>query len=301
MTLLGALKIGLEPDELLSRHTSWRIGGHAIFFARPKNTEELTGILEFARCERLPFYVLGRGSNVLFPDEGYGGVVINMLEFKKDFMCAHEAVAEVSAGMPNNQFVQKCAEHNLGGVEFLSSIPGTLGGAVVQNAGFSRRRGVINEIGNFVEEVTVLTPEGRMRTLQKSEINFSYRDSNLRQYVIVKIKLKMISCPQKQVLAEVHENSKYRNDVQDLQHPSAGSVFKNPQAPSPSSGRLIDLAGLRGYRIGDAQISPRHANFFINLGQATCRDMLELIALAKDKVKQKFGVKLEEEIRYVPG
>src|SRR3990167_3857996 len=126
MTLLGGLKIGLEPDEPLSKHTSWRIGGNAVFMAWPKNTDELAGILDFARGERLPIYVIGRGSNMLFSDEGFFGIVINMLQFEKDFLKVEDVFVDASAGMPNHILVQQCAEQDLGGLEFLSSIPGSI-------------------------------------------------------------------------------------------------------------------------------------------------------------------------------
>ncbi len=301
MTLLGGLKIGLEPDEPLAKHTSWRIGGHAVFMAWPKNTDELAGILEFARDQNLPFYVIGRGSNLLFSDEGYGGIVINMLQFDKEYLSIDDTFVEVSAGMPNHILVQKCAEQGLGGLEFLSSIPGSIGGAVVQNAGFSRVKGVKNEIGSFIEEVSVLTHDGQIKKIKKNEIRFGYRETSLRPYVILKAKLRFMPHPKAEVQQEIYENYKYRSEIQDLQHPSAGSVFKNPSGTAMSSGQLIDKAGLRGHRIGDAQISPRHANFFINLGRATSKDMQALIQLAKDKVKKDFDVTLEEEIRYVAG
>ncbi len=301
MTLLGGLKIGLEPDELLSRHTSLRIGGHAIFMAWPKSLEELSGVLDFAKEQHLPFYVLGRGSNLLFSDEGFPGIIINMLNFEKDSVSAKDEIVEASAGIPNHILVQKMSECNLGGLEFLSSVPGTIGGALVQNAGFSRIKGMPNEISRFVEEITVLEQSGNLKVLKKSDIEFKYRDTSLRPFIVVKAKLRFERKNKKEVQEEIYENYKYRSQVQDLQHPSAGSVFKNPLGTTMSSGQLIDEAGLRGYRIGDAQISPRHANFFINLGSATSKDMLELIHLAKEKVKQQFDVTLEEEIRCVSG
>lgn len=301
MTLLGGLKIGLEPDEPLSKHTSWRIGGNAVFMAWPKTVEELAGVLEYARDQRLPFYVIGRGSNMLFSDEGFWGIVINMLHFEKDFMNVEDEFVETSAGMPNHILVQKCADHNLGGLEFLSSIPGSIGGACVQNAGFSRIKGQKNEIGKFIEEVTVLTPNGEIKNFKHKDIVWNYRDTSLRQYIVVKAKLRFDRKDKKDVQAEIYENYKYRSEIQDLQHPSAGSVFKNPAGTNMSSGQLIDKAGLRGFSIGGAQISDRHANFFINNGNATCQDMLALIQHAKDKVKNEFGVTLEEEIRYVAG
>lgn len=301
MTLLGGLKIGLEPDEPLAKHTSWRIGGHAVLMAWPKGIDELVGVLDFARDQSLPFYVMGRGSNVLFSDEGFGGVIINMLQFEKDYLRVEDTFVETSSGMPNHILVQKCADYELGGLEFLSSIPGSIGGAVIQNAGFSRIKGKKNEIGNFIEEVTILTPEGQIKVFSRDELEFRYRDTNLRSYIILRAKLRFERKSKKEVQEEIYENYRYRSEVQDLQHPSAGSVFKNPKGTDMSSGQLIDKVGLRGHRIGDAQISPRHANFFINLGHATCQDMLELIHLAKQKVKNEFGVELEEEIRYVAG
>ena len=301
MTLLGGLKIGLEPDELLSKHTSWRIGGRAVFMAWPKSIDEIIGVLDYSRQQNLPFYVIGRGSNMLFSDEGFWGIVINMLQFDKDFLSVEDNIVEVSSGMPNHILVQKCAEQDLGGLEFLSSIPGSIGGALVQNAGFSRVKNRKNEIGNFIEEVTVLTREGEIKTLIHSDIQLGYRDTSLRSHIVLKAKLRFERKNKKEVQEEIYENYKYRSQIQDLQHPSAGSVFKNPPGFAMSSGQMIEKVGLRGHRMGDAQISSRHANFFINLGNATCQDMLALIQLAKKKVKAEFGADLEDEIRYVSG
>lgn len=293
------LKIEVGLNEPLSKHTSWRIGGNALFMAWPKQTDEIIELLDFIREEGLPFYVIGKGSNVLFPDAGFPGVVINLLKFEKDYLKIVDTIVETSSGMPNNILVQRLAEHDLGGLEFLSSIPGSVGGACVQNAGFSRCRGVRNEIGNFVESVQVLSPDGEVRVMNKSDLVFNYRDTNLRLFIVLKARLRFEAKPKKEVQEEIHANYLYRSQVQDLQHPSAGSVFKNPQAGGLSSGQMIDRVGLRGARIGDAQISERHANFFINLGKATAEDMRSLIHLAKEKVEKEFGVKLEEEIRYV--
>ncbi|MBI4970927.1 MAG: UDP-N-acetylmuramate dehydrogenase [Candidatus Omnitrophica bacterium] len=301
MTLLGGLKIGLEPDESLSKHTSWRIGGNAVFMAWPKNIDELAGILDYARDQHLPICVIGRGSNMLFSDEGFFGIVINMLHFEKEYLKVDGNCVEVSAGMPNHILVQKCAELDLGGLEFLSSIPGSVGGACVQNAGFSRLKGQKNEMKHFVEEVMVLTRDGQVKKLKHEEILWNYRDTSLRQFIVLKAKLKFERKNKAEVQKEVYENYRYRSEIQDLQHPSAGSVFKNPAGAGMSSGQLIDKAGLKGFKIGDAQISERHANFFINTGHATCENMLALIQHAKGKVKEQFGVMLEEEIRYVAG
>jgi len=293
------LNFKIKLNEPISKHTTWKLGGNSLFFSSPTNSEELLSMLDFVQKENVDYYLLGKGSNVLFPDEGFPGMVINMTNFEKDYFKIDGETVEVSAGMSNLVFIKNCAEHGLGGLEFLASIPGTLGGSVVQNAGFSRIKGQSNEIGDYVEEVVVITRSGELKNIFKEDIAFSYRDSNLRDYIVIRVKLKGVKSKKELIQNESTQNFEYRKRVQDLQHPTSGSVFKNPKELNFSSGQLIEKVGLKGHRIGGAQISEKHANFFINIGNAKASEMMELIKLAKNKVFEEFGVWLEEEVRCI--
>lgn len=295
------LKALLRSDVLLSRYSTFQIGGRARFFAEPASTAELKSLLDFARQEDLAFLVIGKGSNILFPDEGFGGLVITLIHFEQNRIIFDETKQSMTASSGINLYRLALAARDagLGGLEFLSHVPGTLGGALVMNAGFSRMTGQKKEIGDWVEEVSVLDSEGEIRQLGRDDLSFQYRRTNLAGFVILGARLKLYPADPKEIQAEIQSNFQYRNGVQDLRYPSAGSVFKNPQGGQGSSGQLIDKVGLKGKRIGGAMISDRHANFIVNLGGARSGDVLELIALAQERVLEAFGVQLEPEIRII--
>ncbi len=299
MTFLKESRLKLLEWEPLSKHTSWKMGGNARYFASPTQLDQLVEVMHFCMKEKLAFYVLGRGSNVLFSDEEYSGVVISLLNLDKNHFEVSGNEVEVSAGVLNSNFVLRCAEENLGGLEFLSSIPGTVGGSVAQNAGFGRSVDKKSEIGRFVTEVLALTPEGKEKLFTEKDLEFSYRNSNLRNFLIIRVKLKCEPKEKEIVQKEILENYQYRSKIQDLQSLTAGSVFKNPSNSEFSAGQLIEKVGLKGYRLGNVQVSEKHANFFVNLGGARSEEMLELIKLVKKKVLDEFGFSLKEEIRYV--
>ena len=291
----------LRFDVPLSRYSTIQIGGNARFFAEPSTLEELQKVLHFAREERVPVLGIGKGSNVLFPDEGFPGLVITFIHYEPGkLLCNREnQTVTASAGVSLYRLALATQKAGLGGAEFLSHIPGTLGGALMMNAGFSRSAGEKMEIGDYVEEVAVLTPEGEVRALGPGQLRFGYRKSNLEGLMILEGRLKLRPETPKEVRAEIQESFSYRNRVQDLRYPSLGSVFKNPGSPKGSSGQLIEKAGLKGKRIGGAMISDKHANFIVNTGGARAAEVRELIALAQEKVLGKFGVQLEPEIRII--
>ena len=298
---ISDLKIQLRSDVSLSRYSTFQIGGPARFFSEPNTTHELQSLLDFARTEELPLLVIGKGSNLLFPDEGFPGLVVTLIHFEPHrivFDQEQECVT-ASGGVNLYRLALAARDAGLGGVEFLSHIPGTLGGALVMNAGFSRFRGRKMEIGDLVEEVKVLGPEGELRRLGREELSFAYRKTNLDGVVVVEARLKLYRAKPEEIQAQIQASFDYRNRVQDLRYPSAGSVFKNPEGKQGSSGQLIEKVGLKGKRIGGAMISDRHANFIVNTGGAKASDVLALIAAAQEKVFEKFGVHLEPEIRII--
>lgn len=301
MSKLIQFKIPLRFDVPLSRYSTIQIGGPARFFSEPRSLEELKGLLDFAREEGLPVLGIGKGSNILFPDEGFPGLVVTFIHYEPQRILfdLKQDMVTASSGVNLYRLALAARDRGLGGCEFLSHIPGTLGGAVMMNAGFSRVPGKKSEIGGLVEEVTVLTPQGEIKRLGRGELDFQYRKTNLEGYVILEARLKLFRSTPEKVQTEIRESFEYRNRVQDLRFPSAGSVFKNPGGSQGSCGFLIEKVGLKGFRIGGAMISDRHANFIVNVGGAKASEVLELIATAEEKVFEAFEIRLEPEIRII--
>ncbi len=289
----------IRRDEPLAQHSSFKIGGKAFYFAEPETCEDLSCLMDFAEKESLSWILIGNASNILFSDDGFDGLVISLKKFELNRLTVEGPYVHVSAGMGLIPLTYYLADHALGGLEFVSTIPGTVGGALVMNAGYSRYAGKLNQVADWVQEVKILDRSGNLKHLKRGEIDFGYRTSNLEGQIVVEATFKLQLASREEVWKEIKANLAYREGVQPLRYPSAGSVFKNPKGVEWTAGKLIDHAGLRGFRIGDAQISEKHSNFIVNLGKAKAREVLNLIALAQDKVKQRFGVGLELEVKYI--
>ena len=291
----------LQRNVLLASYTTLRIGGPAAYFAEPEHEEELSKLLAWADREGLSFYVLGNGSNVIFDDGGCEGLVISMRRFRNDLikMDFDRSRVTVSAGVSLARLVRFCQESGLGGAEFLAQIPGTVGGALVMNAGFSRHGGQRNEIGDLAQEVRAFRKDGTLAVLRREELEFSYRHSNLDAYLLLEATIQLWRRPKEQILNEVQANHDFRKRRQDISEPNAGSVFKNPLGGHPTAGALIEKAGLKGKRIGGIQISEQHANYFINTGNATSADVVQLIKEVQKTVFHATGITLEPEIRII--
>lgn len=291
----------IRTEVPLCRYSTFQIGGAARFFSEPTHLDELKSLLDFARSKELPVLGIGKGSNILFPDEGFPGLVITFIHYEPtriDFDAERGSVM-ASSGVNLYRLALAARDAGFGGVEFLSHIPGTLGGALMMNAGFSRIPGEKKEIGNLVEEITVLTPEGIIRSLGREALAFHYRESGLEGSILLEARLKLYRANPEAIQAEIDACFGYRNRVQDLRYPSAGSVFKNPGGNQGSAGQLIEKVGLKGHRAGNATVSDRHANFIVNLGGARASEVLSLIHLAQEKVLEAFDVRLEPEIRII--
>jgi len=289
----------LQRNVPLAPHTTLRIGGVAAYFAEPESEEELARLLAWAHREGHSFFIFGNGSNVIFEDAGYEGVVISMHRFRNDLikMDLDRSQVTVSAGVSLARLVRFCQESGLAGTEFLAQIPGTVGGALVMNAGFSRHAGQRNEIGDLVEEVRALQKDGTSVMLGREDLKFSYRHSNLDPYLVLEATLKLWRRPKDQIQNEMRANQDFRKMRQDITEPNAGSIFKNPLGLKYAAGALIEKAGLKGKRIGGIQISEQHANYFINKGNATSSDVLQLIGEVQKAVFHATGITLEPEIR----
>ena len=283
----------IRRHEPLANHTSFRIGGPAEWFAEPSSLEELTVVLHEAWRLGLPVSVVGGGTNSLAADRGIGGLVVRLgrgFRTMRDISLPEDPTARVVCGasLLTQRLVSLATRHGWGGLETLAGLPGQLGGAVAMNA---------QDIGRFIQEVSLITFDGTVRRLSHDQLRFSYRYTALEPGIIAEVVLAFPKVPPMEAEARIRRVLQYRNSTQEVRLPSAGCAFKNP--PNVGAGRLIDLAGLKGTRIGDAQISFRHANFIVNLGTATCDDVLSLMEHVQRRVLQEFSVRLEPEVRMI--
>ena len=277
-------------DEPMSKHTSYGIGGPATVYVTPKNKEDLVSILKFSKDNNIPSYFIGSGSNLLVSDDGIDGIVITLgKSFNKLEINKNNVFAET--GVMLGRMVKECAKRNLSGLESLIGVPGTLGGALIMNAGAFG-----GEISNYLEYVRVITMSGDEKKYQQKDIKFNYRNSSFSDNeILINANFKFIFSDQKTVSKNKLKASGGRKSSQPLRFRSAGSVFKNPS--EGAAGYFIDKAGLKGTKSGDAEISNVHANFFVNHGTATAKDVVKLINIARKKVYKEFGVILELEIK----
>jgi len=274
----------------LAHLTSFKIGGAAKFFLEAKNIKELQEALIFAKRVGIPVFILGAGSNILVSDSGLDGLVIKLSG--KTFKWIHRKGVCLEAGgaLKLNQIILYAKNHGLSGLEFLAGIPGTLAGALAGNAGAWGK-----SIGAQVKDVRVLGYNGKLKLLKAKELKFAYRKSNLSHCVIISAKLKLRKQDKHRVALNIREYLLGRNKTQANHLPSAGCIFKNPD--KYTAGRLIDACGLKGELKGGAVISSAHANFILNKGKAKSKDVLFLMDLMQKKVKARFKVNLEPEIR----
>jgi UDP-N-acetylmuramate dehydrogenase len=290
--LNGQLDGFVRRDEPLARHTTFRIGGPAALYAECDSVSDLTLVLRVLAEENVSRTVLGKGSNVLAADDGYDGAVLVLgKEFKRRTL--QDCCLVAGAGVALATAVQDAFSAGLTGLEFAVGIPGTLGGALCMNAGTRDEW-----IGSIVESVTVLSEAGELTRVRGPEIAWAYRHTDLpKRGVIVECSLKLRPGDEQRIRATMEAALKRRRRNQPLALPNAGSVFANPEGDS--AGRLIESVGLKGTITGGAQISELHANFIVNTGGASARDVLTLVRLARDKVKEEHGIELRPEIRFL--
>lgn len=282
----------LRFNESMEKHTSFRIGGPAEVMAFPKTAEELSFILAGTVKENIPARILGAGTNVLAPDEGVTGLVVCLKDSITGIEQLDATRIRVAAGVTMARAAVFAAERNLGGMEFAHGIPGTIGGGIYMNAGAYG-----GEIKDICESVDVMDAHGNCKTLSAQEMNFSYRHSRLEEEggVVVSAVFKLTPKPCAEVRALMQELIGKRKASQPLELPSAGSAFKRPVGGYAAA--LIDEAGLRGFRVGDAAVSQKHAGFAVNLGNATAEEVKSLLQQVSDIVFAKSGIRLEPEVR----
>ena len=283
----------VHPSELLANHTSFRIGGPAEWFAQPQTIDELVQLLRGADRHGIPVSVVGGGTNLLVADRGVRGLVISLRRGKPFRMIEvlspeADAHARIRCGCAiyTQQLVTLGGCHGWDGIDVLSGVPGQVGGAIIMNA---------QNIGQFVERLRLVSFTGELRELTRDQLAFAYRYTRLEPGILIDAVLGFEKADPRTVAADIQQVLRYRNTTQEVSLPSAGCAFKNP--PGSSAGRLIDQAGLKGVRIGDARISSRHANFIVNLGQATCDDVLSLMEHVQRRVLRETGMRLEPEVR----
>jgi len=283
----------LKQDILLKDYTTFKIGGKAKYFYKAKTKEELIKAVKIAKKNKLPFFILGGGSNLLVADKGFDGLVINF-HFSTFNFQNNKIFCE--AGTPLTLIVSEARQRSLTGIEWGIGIPGTVGGAIRGNAGAFGE-----SIGNIIKQVEVFNSEKeKIENYSQKDSGFAYRESVFKkrpELVILSAELELKIGNKEEIQKKMKEYLDYRKDRQPLEFPSAGSIFKNPS--DISAGQLIDQCGLKGKRIGNVEISKKHANFIINLGDGKAEDVLKLIDLMKKQVKDKFNIQLEEEIQYV--
>lgn len=282
-------------EEPLSRHTSIKIGGPAEYWIEPEDVEDLKNVLWECRTRGLRVRIFGAGSNVLAADEGVRGVVLHLgAPYFRQMVSLAPGKILARAGVMNNLLIQYGLEKGLGGFEFLSGIPGSIGGAVVMNAGSHNQ-----SVDEFLQEVLLLDLDGNLRWAKKEELSFQYRSSGIKNQIVLEAVFLFPQAPLEKTKTKLEEYHEHRAKTQDLWHASAGCLFKNPEKAGCSSGRLIDEAGLKGFAVGKAQVSEKHANFLINLGGATSKQVQELMVRVRETVKEKTGIELETEVRLI--
>jgi UDP-N-acetylmuramate dehydrogenase len=294
-TEIQELNIGkVKRNEPLSQHTTMKIGGPADLFIEPSSLENIQKVMTFIKERQLPWRAIGRGSNLLVSDKGIEGVVIR-LGSGLSHLSINESSITVGGGHSLVSLSTLISKKGLSGLEFASGIPGSVGGAVYMNAGAHG-----SDINKILTKAHVLFEDGTIEWLSNNEMEFTYRTSVLqkkRPGVVLESEFKLTKGDRTAIVSQMQKNKDYRKETQPWNFPCAGSIFRNP-LPN-YAGKLIEEAGLKGFQIGGAKISEMHGNFIVNAGNATAKDVLDLIQYIKDKILQLYGIKMETEIEII--
>ncbi|MBI0578402.1 UDP-N-acetylmuramate dehydrogenase [Neobacillus cucumis] len=295
ITQLKEWNIGkVKQNELLSNHTTIKIGGPADLFIEPSSTENLIKVMELVRKHQFPWRAIGRGSNLLVSDKGIEGVVIK-LGSGLDQLTVNDSEIRVGGGYSLVSLATKISKMGLTGLEFASGIPGSVGGAVYMNAGAHG-----SDISKILSKALILFENGTMEWLSNEEMEFTYRTSVLqkkRPGIVVEAVFQLEAGEKTRIVSQMQKNKDYRKETQPWNFPCAGSIFRNP-LPN-YAGKLIEVAGLKGHSIGGAKISEMHGNFIVNAGNATAGDVLALIQYVKDTIYSLYEVKMETEVEII--
>ena len=280
-------------QEPMARHTTFKVGGPADLFVEPGSREEIRFALEAARRDQVPFFIVGKGSNLLVSDEGYRGMILH-IGTKMSQITVRDDLIEAEAGAPLSKIARTAFEHGLTGMEFAAGIPGSLGGAVVMNAGAYG-----SEMKDILSEVDVFAQDGSLLTIPADELALSYRHSCIldKGYIVLAARIRLHPGEPEAISRRMNELARARKEKQPLEYPSAGSTFKRPEGYF--AGKLVQDAGLKGYAVGGARISDKHSGFVINAGGANAEEIRSLIRQVQSKVNSQFGVMLEPEVRFL--
>jgi UDP-N-acetylmuramate dehydrogenase len=296
-TLLGPKVRFEEPMHL---HTSFHIGGPAQVWAEPADPQVLLLLVGLARRNGLPVTPVGGGANLLVDDAGIPGLVIHPVGPGFQGLTRTESGLRVGAGVSIEKLIRATLRENLSGAEFLAGVPGRMGGAVRMNAGTHDEQGTIHSISDVAETITTVGAEGQIQTLSNRQADFRYRSSGLAGQIVTEALLSLSPDDPLAIERRVKTLWALKRRTQDWTAPSAGCIFKNPAPGTPPAGWMIDRAGLKGFRIGGAMVSPIHANFMVNCGNAKARDVFALIDEASGRVEKMFQVRLELEVQVLP-
>ena len=280
-------------NELMSKYTSFKIGGPAECLIKIQNSQELKLILELAEKENLPVTIIGNGSNILVADDGIKGLVLK-IEIDTFELDEKTACLKVGSGIKLGFIAQRCLKQEIAGFEFASGIPGTIGGAIRMNAGAHGK-----EMKDVVTTITYMDRMGEIHKIQNEEAKFEYRNSifSHKDYIILEVEIQLEKGSSEEIQAKMTEYATYRKEKQPIEYPSAGSTFK--RGTDFITAKLIDDCGLKGYQIGGAQISEKHAGFIINKDNATAQDVINLMEYTKEQIYNKFGKVIEPEIEII--
>ncbi len=278
-------------EEPMSKHTTFRVGGPADYFLIPETAEEVVKLVALCKEEKIPFYIIGNGSNLLVSDAGYAGAIIQIGR-RMNEISVEGTTIKAQAGALLSAIGNKALEHSLGGFEFAAGIPGCLGGACVMNAGAYG-----GEMKDILKSVTVLNAKGEIEELAADQLELGYRTSLIgkRGDIVLEAKMELTEKDPEEIKALMDDLRQKRMEKQPLEYPSAGSTFKRPEGYF--AGKLIQDAGLKGFQVGGAQVSEKHSGFVINKDHASAADIDSLMRQVSEKVEEKFGVPLEAEVK----
>lgn len=285
----------LYYDEPMAKHTSFKIGGPADVFIKVDNIEELKETVDLSKKNQIPLTIIGNGSNLLVTDKGIRGITAKLnlkdIEIKNE---NNKQIIKVEAGVPVGLLAQKLLKEEITGFEELSGIPGTIGGAVIMNAGAHGK-----ELKDILKKVTAMDYNGNIHEFTNEECQFSYRNSRFQKekYIILQATLELEKGNAKEIKEKMDEYMQFRKEKQPIEYPNAGSTFKRGE--DFVTAKLIDEAGLKGYKVGGAQVSEKHAGFIVNVDNATAKDVIELTDYIKEKIEEKFGQKINLEIQII--
>jgi len=284
--------IHLEKNISLSNFTTWRIGGPAEWIAQPKNIEEIKYLIKWINMKKIPCNIIGAGSNLLINDRGIKGLSLCMRNFKGLQIDKNSGIIEALSGEMLPTLARKAAGSGLHGLEWAVGIPGTIGGAVVMNAGAQSHC-----ISDYLESITTLSLKGEYKMIKCKDLNFGYRDSLLQneKLIVVSARLKLVSGQAEKIRNVTNENLNNRLKTQPYKSQTCGSVFRNPEPLKAA--KLIEELGLKGFRFGGAEISKKHSNFIINANNASSSEVRELIKYIQKKVFNSYGILLETEVK----